>query len=226
LLIFCTIYAAIRAMFAKPPDGRPWSPSNRHIFSFTLALAAATFGVRTIQPIGTAIWNMQLCYFAQYTLLFVAGIHARRHGWLIELPSRTARRWLALALTAGTVWFAALVFAAMKFHWGNTVLGGVHWQSAILCGWEALFCVGVCLGLVALFRDRLNRQPALVRFLSRNAFAVYVFHPPVVIGAALALRRFAALPVEKFAIVSAIGIVVSFAVAAALRRIPLLGRVL
>jgi len=42
----------------------------------------------------------------------------------------------------------------------------------------------MCLGLLTLFRDRFNRQGAVARFLSANAFAVYVFHAPVLIALA------------------------------------------
>ena len=77
-----------------------------------------------------------------------------------------------------------------------------------------------------LFRKRFNAQNRLARFLSDNAFAVYVFHPPVVIAASLALREFDAPAVSNFAVVSAIAAVVTFGLAAALRRLPVLKWVL
>jgi hypothetical protein len=48
----------------------------------------------------------------------------------------------------------------------------------------------------------------------------------VVIAASLALRGFQAPPVAKFAIVSAAATVITFSLAAALRRVPVLNRVL
>jgi glucan biosynthesis protein C len=225
LLIFCVIYAVVRAVAHRPVVTRPWVPEDRHVLLFFAVMAAATFSVRIVQPIGAAVWNMQLCYFSQYVLLFTAGIHAYRHGWLLQLPRELGTRWFRLALTVGSVWFIALLVSALKFHWGDTVMGGLHWGSALLSGWESFFCVGICLGLIVIFRERFNTQPPLARFFSDNAFAVYVIHPPVVIGAALALRQFQAPPVAKFAIVSAIGVVVSFGLAAALRQLPLVKRV-
>jgi hypothetical protein len=64
----------------------------------------------------------------------------------------------------------------------NPYAGGLSWQSAAYCTWESLFCVGTCLGLLTWFRERFNRQEALARFLSDNAFAVYVFHAPILAG--------------------------------------------
>jgi len=227
LLIFCAFYAGVRGIVRRAAGKEDWLPANRHVVLFILALATATFLVRVVQPIGTAIWNMQLCFFVQYVLLFIAGLHASRHGWLQRISHRFGKRWLALSLGGGAVtWFAILVIAT-RMRWETKAFdGGLHWQSAVLCGWESFFCVGVCLGLIVLFRDRFNAQGRLVQFLSDNAFAVYVFHPPVLIAASLALRGFQAPPVAKFAIVSAAATVITFSLAAALRRVPVLNRVL
>jgi surface polysaccharide O-acyltransferase-like enzyme len=170
---------------------------------------------------------MQLCFFSQYVLLFIAGLEASRHGWLLRVPHRFGMRWLGLSLGGGAaVWFALLVIA-VRMRWQTRSFdGGWHWQSAVLSTWESFFCVGVCLGLIVLFRERFNAQGRIARFLSDNAFAVYVLHPPVVIGASLALRGVQAPPVAKFAIVSAIATGVTFVAAVPLRRVPLLKRVL
>ena len=227
LLIFCAIFACVRGIVRRAPGRQNWRPANRHVVMFMLAVATVTFLVRVVQPIGTAVWNMQLCFFSQYVLLFIAGLHAYRHSWLERIPQRFGMRWLALSLGGGAVtWFGILVIAT-RMHWETSSFdGGLHWQSAVLCGWESFFCVGVCLGLIVLFRDHFNGQGRLVQFLSDNAFAVYVFHPAVVIAAALALRGFDAPPVAKFAIVSVAAAVITFSLAAALRRVPVLNRVL
>ncbi len=227
LLILCLIYAGVRVVVRRAATTEDWLPANRHVILLMLAIATATFLVRIVQPIGTAVWNMQLCFFSQYVLLFMAGLHASRHGWLQRIPHRFGMRWLAISLGGGgAMWFAILVIAT-RLSWRTSSFdGGFNWRSALLCTWESFFCVGVCLGLIVIFRERWNTQGRLVRFLSDNAFAVYVFHPPVVIAASLALRGFDAPPVAKFAIVSAVAAVMTFAAAAALRRAPVLNRIL
>lgn len=227
LLIFCTGYVLVRFAVASAPSCTKWVPQNRHVVALMAAMATATFLVRTLQPVGTVIYNMQLCYFADYVLLFIAGIHTARHGWLPSLPWRFGMRWLAISVIGGgAAWFTILLIGLALNAPLEPFNGGVHWQSAIVTTWEALFAVGICLGLIVIFRDRLNTQGPLARFLSDNAFGVYVLHPPVVIGAALLLRGWHAPPIAKFAAVSAIATALSFGVAAAVRAVPGVKRVL
>jgi len=227
LLIFCVIYVCIRVLAGRAASGEGWLPANRHVLLMILAIAGATFLVRIVQPIGTAVWNMQLCFFSQYVLLFIAGLHAYRHGWLERLPHGFGMRWLTLSLGGGALIWLALLLIATRMHWRTESFnGGFHWQSAVLSAWESFFCAGVCLGLIVLFREHFNTQGRLSRFLSDNAFAVYVFHPPVVIAISLALHSFLAPAVSKFAIVSAAATAITFTAAAGLRRVPVLNRVL
>ena len=226
LLVFCLVYAGARVGSGRTGGREDWLPANQNVVMMILAIASATFLVRVVQPIGTAVWNMQLCFFSQYVFLFIAGLHAYRHGWLERMPDRFGMRWLGISLGGGAIiWFAILVIAT-RMHWETKSFdGGMHWQSALLSAWESFFCVGVCLGLIVLFRSRFNTQKRWARFLSDNAFAVYVIHPPVVIAASLALRAFDGPPVAKFALVSAAAIVITFSLAAVLRRIPILKQV-
>ena len=88
-------------------------------------------------------------------------------------------------------------------------------------------CVEVCYGLLVIFRETLDRQGPLAKFLSDNAFSVYVFHPPIVILAARILRGCTWLPILKFIILTGMGVAVTFALSAALfRRTPILRNIL
>lgn len=70
-------------------------------------------------------------------------------------------------------------------------------------------------------------QNRLGKFLSDNAFAVYVFHPPILILAARAIHSVVLPSLLKFVILTCISAVLSFVLSAILfRRIPLLRRIL
>lgn len=111
LLAFTFIYAVLRRAglsfrFSLPPTLR-----HRHVIGFVVLVSAGSFLVRIVQPIGTSVLNMQLCYFTQYAVLFAAGIFARRAGWLEMLDRRFALRWFAAALVIGSlVWAGLMLF--------------------------------------------------------------------------------------------------------------------
>jgi glucans biosynthesis protein C len=229
LLFFSTIYTGWRSLF--PPVARLERPRAfpRTVVLITLIglTAIATFLVRVSWPVGTSFYNMQFCYFAEYIVFFVAGILAYRNGWLAALPAATSRRW----------GFAGL-FGGLTVLTLNTVLGGGprnvayyeggwHWQSLGMSLVDALAGIGISLGLLGLFRTHFNRQGRWAKFFSDNAFAVYVFHTPILIVITRGMTGLHWLPLLKFMVATVICIVASFALSFGIfRRIPLLKKIL
>lgn len=228
LLIFSIAYVAVQ----KLPAGRTagdvngQAPGTGRLIVFALIMAAFTFLVRVGRP--SPFLNMHPGDFPQYILLFIAGIAAARRQWLPKLSFKAGIRWMTAALSAGlAAWFALLTFGGALNGRGTDYSGGWHWQSAAFCLWQSFTCVALCLGLLVLFRDRFNSQGRVAKFLSDNAFSVYVFHAPIVIIAARLLSRASWHPLVKFAALTGIGAAVTFALSAVLfRRIPALRRIL
>lgn len=82
-------------------------------------------------------------------------------------------------------------------------------------------------GLMALFRDKLNDGGSLARKLSDSSFAVYMFHPPIIIAVTLAMHMLIIAPVLKWAIAGVISVPPCFLLAYhVLLRIPVLNRIL
>jgi surface polysaccharide O-acyltransferase-like enzyme len=92
--------------------------------------------------------------------------------------------------------------------------------------WDALAFVGFSLALLAIYRRRFDRQGAFAKFMSDNAFAVFVFHAPILVALSRAQQGWDAPPVLKAITLTALATAASFAIAPALRRIPLLKRIL
>jgi surface polysaccharide O-acyltransferase-like enzyme len=109
---------------------------------------------------------------------------------------------------------------------GTAFLGHRTWQSAVYALWDSTFSVGMCLGLLTLFRRFFNRQTRFGRFLSRQAFTVYIIHIPIVVLLAIALRGVSLEVLLKFALAAVIGVPLSFALAFLVRKIPWASRVL
>jgi glucan biosynthesis protein C len=231
LLIFCVGYAIVR-LSLRPAGSCPWpsheAPGNVTLLSFIVLIAVCTFFVRLAQPSGTSFLNLQLANFSQYVLMFIGGIFAYRGDWLTRFPYRRGLRWLVLTLALGfTLWLTILIFGG-AFE-GNVKVygGGWYWQSAAFDLWESFVCVGICTGLLVWYRAKLNNQGRLAKFLSDNAFCVYVFHPPIVIAAARLLHRSSAGPLTKFAALTIISVTLTFALSSiVLRRIPGLRQIL
>jgi glucan biosynthesis protein C len=103
--------------------------------------------------------------------------------------------------------------------------GGFHWQAAAYAVWESFFCIGICLGLLVLFRDKYNAQSKVSRFLSENAFGVYVFHTPLLVGATMLVRGIVIYPLIKMILMTMAMLPVCFGFSYLIRKIPLMGKV-
>jgi hypothetical protein len=230
LLLFCLAYAGLAACRKPRQDGEaparaPRPFTWRIILGLALACSASTFLMRLVQPIGTSVLNMQMCFFPQYLILFPLGIAARANGWLTAITARQGRACLAAAL-AGLPFLAALLASTGAAGDLSPILGGWNGASLAYAVWEQCTGVAMTVGLLWLFREKWNEQGTLARALSDGAFAVYVFHPPIVVGLALILAPLPWAAWPKFLLLAALALPASFGAARLLRRVPVLGGLL
>ncbi|MEN6342499.1 MAG: acyltransferase family protein [Methanospirillum sp.] len=228
LFAFSLVYGLVRRVLpGAAPRERRVEPSPANAVALILVIAVSAFLIRIVQPIGTSILNMQLCYFASYIALFLVGILAYRQDLFARIGYRTGKRWLAGGIVLG--FFAWLVLVVVATATGTTAAlnGGPTWQSAAFSLWESFVAVAMGIGLVAVFGETFDRQSPLVRKLSDNAFAVYMFHPPIIVGVALLFGTVALYPVAKWLLLCLICVPLCFAATHfVFRRIPLLKDVL
>jgi glucan biosynthesis protein C len=184
---------------ASPSLGkRRIEPSFRNALLLILAIAVSAFLIRIVQPIGTSVLNMQLCYFASYIALFIVGIAAYRNNLFSRIPTRTGKRWLIAGIVLGFfAWFALVIVTTFT---GTTVLlnGGLTWQSAAYSLWESFVAVAMSIGLIVIFRDAWDRQNTLVHTMTQNSYAVYMFHPPIIVGVTLLLAAVVLYPIAEW----------------------------
>jgi glucans biosynthesis protein C len=226
LLIFCAVLAGWRAV--RPPQmesapSRPVAdaPSSTQLWIFAVTLGLVTFAVRLVQPIGTNILNLQLCFFPQYIAVFALGVHAARHGWLLSLAASSRARFAGwLALCGGPVLQLTVMTVGIKFGSLTDFFGGWHGQALGLALWEQLTGVGLSLGLLALFSRTLNFETPALHWLAQRSFGVYVLHAPILVALAIAFR---ALPQNLYLLVALLtfsGLLLSFIAADLARRVP------
>jgi surface polysaccharide O-acyltransferase-like enzyme len=137
------------------------------------------------------------------------------------------KTWLKLAFAVGVpAWFLLLGLGmSMRMASLAYFFGGWHWQAAGYATWEAFFAVSISLGLIVLFREKVNTPTPVTRLLSRTSFGVYSFHAPILVTVSLALQAWALYPLAKAALAAAMALAISLSVASVVRRTPGLGRI-
>jgi surface polysaccharide O-acyltransferase-like enzyme len=167
-----------------------------------------------------------LCYFASYIILFIVGVMAYKSNLFAKISYRTAKRWLIAALLTFFPW---LLLAGIASASGTTseLMGGLTWQSAAFSLWESFIAVSVSFGLIGVFREKFNRRSKFMKAMSDNSFAVYLFHPMIIIPVTILFSPLALYPIAKWLLLCLICIPLCFAATYFIfRRIPLLKRVL
>jgi peptidoglycan/LPS O-acetylase OafA/YrhL len=129
--------------------------------------------------------------------------------------------WLSIGLAAAGLWYA-FSLGRLRPRFGVTGLR----MGIIYPIWEAFLCCGMCIGLIVLFRETLDRQSLWGRRMAENQYAAYLFHVPVVVLAQLAVVGAPLSPFAKFAFVTAVAVPATFLLSALIRAPALARKVL
>jgi glucan biosynthesis protein C len=224
LLIFAVGYVAWRLAFKWPKLNATVFPGTVSILAFAGAIALVSFAVKIVSPVNEWTWFhlFEPAHVTQYVMMFAAGIVAYRGGWLEKIPAGTGRRWLAAA--------GLLVLAVPVIYFtmgGEGFDGGLSGMALLWSVWEALMCVSMSIGLLALFKNRFSYQGRIMKAMSDNAFTVYLIHIPVVVFLQYLLVGVAIDPIVKFLIVAAVAVPACFGIGQfVIRQVPLVKDVL
>jgi surface polysaccharide O-acyltransferase-like enzyme len=240
LLVFSLVYAAWRGLTrhrTQATDRTRKLPSYRAIFGFIFGLGLVTFVVRIWWPAGWIFLplNVPVGYLPQYISLYILGLIAYRLNWFIEFTSKMGRNWSLIALIATLIILGGLVFPSVMMQEAQTagtrqaglaIAGGLNWLAFSYALWESFVVVGVCIGLLVLFRQRWNHQGRLAIGLAASVYTVYLIHPPVLVGFAYALHEVVLYPLLKWGIALLITVPLCFLISNLIRKIPFAKRVL
>jgi len=228
LLIFSLCYAGLRLAWRRPSGensavARP--PGHPAIVLFALALALASATIRIWYPIDRWIGFLGFIQVAFADVprdlsFFILGAIAYRRGWFLGLSRETGRIWLLIGVTLAVLWYAYALGLRHVFPVGRSAM------TLIYPVWEALLCCGMCIGLLILFREKLNYQGRLGKALAENQYAAYLFHVPVVVFVQYLAASVALPPFAKFALVTAVSVPLTFLLSAAVRAPALVRRIL
>jgi len=188
VMVFSIIYAYIRKILDFIKRFIPIKPSAgssvltiKKIIMIILIISASSFLVRIVQPIGSIISSMQYCYFAQYIVFFILGIKCKRNNWFEKFNYSAGKKWFISAHTIGLIFYTVIMILGGAFLDYQPFNGGFTWQSAAYSIWESYVGVSVSIGLIAITKEKFNKQNKLVKTMSDDAFSVYVFHTPIIV---------------------------------------------
>ncbi|MFW5735612.1 MAG: acyltransferase family protein [Oceanidesulfovibrio sp.] len=229
LFVFSIAYALIAGASKARQGDTKTQDTNGSRLQLGLALLTAvlfvvTFVVRVWYPQNTWVefpWpiSFEPAHLPQYAIMFAVGVYAFHSQLFARLGPRTGVAWTALGIVP-TLALAPVFMADAFLGSGVTLAGGI---SALR---EAFMCVGLCVGLVVLFRYKCNRTGGLLRFLSRNAYAAYIVHMPLVYALQYLVIPWQLDPVAKFLVVATAAVPAAFVTAGLITRIPGVKRVL
>ncbi len=229
LLLFTLLYVAWRQIDKSKDDKVAKTLSIGKIIIFALALGFISFLVRLVFPVGWVLQpiGFQLGHFTQYVALFIAGILASKHNWLGTITYKQGKRAALIAFLLVIIIFPLfyVLLTTLKFP-SNWFSGGLHWPALMYAMWEQLTGIAIIVALIGIGKQSLNRESALWSKLSRSTFAVYIFHPLVVISLSLILSNWHIEPAFKLLIVAPLAVIGSFLLASVIVLTPGVKRII
>ncbi len=202
-------------------DGK--APGNGAMALFALAVGLVTFIVRLAWPVDRWLepLHFQLAQFAQYIAYFVVGIVAYRRNWFAGVRIAQGRLWAWLAVGLIVLYPVIVVLGGALENGVEPFLGRLTWQSLLYSVWEQFLCVAMVVTLLVWFRERFNHQGRLAAAMGADTYAVYVFHPLVIVPLGFALSGIYLVGVVKWVLVAPLALALCFLVAHYVRKLPL-----
>jgi len=232
LLFFTLIFAGIRFMTRRQQQqehiNNPF-PKVWQVLAFALLIGVISFIARIWFSLGYSIphTGLQVPYFTQYIAMLILGVYVYKYQWFDKITFRYGIRWFIFAQVLIFIGLPALFFLGGGAD-GNIdpYGGGMHWQSFALAVLEQIVGISLMIGVIAIFKTKLNTQNSFKKMLSAAAYTVYIIHPLVLVSIAVGLRECELSPYLKLFMLAPMVIFVCFGLAYLIRRIPYFDRVL
>lgn len=222
LLLFSLVYAAWSAVRPAHLSTRARQPVTATTLGLLAAgVALASFVIRLWLPFGSeAPLDLNEWQWPECAALFGLGVVTARRGWLAVVPLALAARARAVTLAAAV---AAAAYLGLSGSLGvelTDIIGGFRWEALVFAGLEGVLTVFGSVWLLSVAQRRLDRPLPRGRELARSSYAAFLVQVVPLLGLAVALRP-VPVPAEVKALVVALGgVVLSFALASLLVRLP------
>lgn len=201
-------------------------PSDRQILIFIVAVGLFAFLFRQWQPLTKGVYHLRLGFYPLYVCMFTFGVIAYRSGWFTSLTAQQANRWFYISLAAIALVPGLLIFNGWLGYDAYKFWGGFNWQCYSYAAWEPFLCVGINMKLIVLFRDRLNFSTHFTKRMAKSSYTAYIFHAFFIVFATYLFTFFFLGRIPEILLMWPVAVIPCFLFADALRRVPLLNRVL
>jgi hypothetical protein len=228
LLLFTLIYVTAKMIFKVSWNKTMVVPNSKTILLFAFALGIISFLVRIIFPVGWVLEpiGFQLGHFPQYIALFIIGLLAAKNNWFDELSEKKGRQ-LKRSAYLCLLFFPVFFIISFKLNTPSSwFCGGLHWQALLYAVWEQWIGISIVTALLIKGKTNWNTSSKLLTKASRSSFAVYIFHPLVIIVFTLAIRNWVIDPVIKLLVVAPLIVISSFVLGSLILLIPGVKRII
>lgn len=207
------VLSAFVPVLHRPYQSKAPVPPFHYWLLGALALGLVTLLVRQVFPVGSAVLGMQLGYFPGYVTCFALGLVARRHRWLDRLPRGFARKAALLALAAFPL--LPVILLAMPDPVFET---GFALPAITYALWEPMIALGIVPALI-LWAQSPSRLPSeLWSRAAANSYGAFVFHAPLLVIVCRLLDHVETPKTLALPVATLITALLSFHIAAILRR--------
>lgn len=198
----------------------------RHLVIAAATITITSYFIRIAVPFGQEYQHLALGQAGAWVTGFVLGVLGAERGWFEHMTPATARCMFRIAWSAAAL-LVLLVAITAAVHGGNVdpLFGGGSWLSLLEVLLEGPLVVAMSLWIYDTFRRHVTGQRRLMRQLSRAAFAAFIVHQVIAVGAVLSTRLVPWPPEIEYPIAAALAVIGSFAVGALIVRIPGVARI-
>jgi len=221
LLIFNFVYLALKSAGLNFNLKVGW-PSNKQLLFAGILLGLFSFLTRLLFPTGWTLkpLGFQLGYFPQYIVFFIAGLVASNNKWLDQLNLKQGKNMARMAILMVLLVLPGIFVAFLVFKFPvNDFNGGWNWVCLSYSLWEQVTGIMISVALLTIAKFKWNNSTDFWKGLSANAFAVYIFHPLVLITLSLLVQSWNVYPEFKLLLVGPAAVTLSFVFASTIRKI-------
>jgi glucans biosynthesis protein C len=230
LIIFSFFYVLWRLFtkFFSPDHGSSGTfPANATILFFAIIIGLITFLTRIYYPATYKVFHLRPGNYPPYIAMFILGIVTCRRNWLTFVNHDVYRFWIKVLAFSFLLFVGFIVCDGILNKHAVLYRGGPTWQGLFGALWENITCAGAIICCIYLGKRYDNHQGRLFGVLSKDAFAVYVFHAPVVVAFTYFMKDMPLYPLLKSVIVFAAAAPFTFALCHyCIMKIPFAKRIL